>query len=126
MIRMTLPLPPNVANQRKHWRAKLKQKNSYWNVCSTLRHARKVPKPPDGWPHERSRITVTLYVHNLMDHDNAMARLKWLLDWLVAWDYLADDNPRALEWSGMPSQEIDRRNPRVEIQIEEVKDAQKS
>jgi hypothetical protein len=116
-IRLTLPLPPNVANQRVHWRAKLKQKNSYWNVCSTLRHARKVPRPPADWPPLKARIAVRLFVWNTMDPDNAMARLKWVLDWLQAWDYIADDSPSALEWAGMPEQQIDRKDQRIEIEL---------
>ena len=52
-----------------------------------------------------------------MDTDNLMARLKWPVDWIVKAGYLADDGPKVLEWE-MPQQVIDRRNMRVEIELE--------
>jgi hypothetical protein len=119
-IRLTLPLPPNIANQRKHWRAKQRQKTEYWEDLSIRYHMREIPRPPWPQPPARARIAVKLYVWNWMDQDNAMARLKWILDWLQAWDYIADDAPHALEWAGMPDQEIDRKDPRVEVTVEEL------
>jgi hypothetical protein len=118
-IRLTVPLPPNLMNQRKHWRAKLRQKRAYWDTLNMLGMDRSFQRPPKA-PPAKARITVRLYVHNIMDPDNAMARLKWLLDWLSGSRYIADDAPHALEWAGMPEQEIDRRDPRVEVTIEDV------
>ena len=116
-VRLTMPLPPNILNQRKHWRAKIRQKKAYWKRLTVLRAT-------EGWPKgespDKATISVTAYVWNLMDADNLMARLKWTLDWLIAWDYLPDDSPRVLEWDGMPTQEIDRRNQRLEIEIRDA------
>ncbi len=111
MATLVLPLPPNAANARRHWRVALKEKKAYWAKLNALGHRAQVPAPV-------SRITVTLYVHQIMDPDNAMHRLKPLLDWLVAWGWIADDKPAALKWAGMPEQFIDRKRPRVELLIE--------
>ena len=46
-----------------------------------------------------------------------MARLKWPLDWLTRAGYIADDSAPSLRWAGMPEQEIDRKNRRVEITL---------
>jgi len=44
--------------------------------------------------------------------------MKWVVDWLVKRGYLVDDSPTYLEWV-MPTQEIDRKNRRIEITLEE-------
>ena len=66
----------------------------------------------------RARIKVTLFGWNRMDADNLMARLKWPLDWLVHANFIDDDGPDFLDWEGMPTQVVDRKNPRVEIELE--------
>lgn len=118
-VKLVLPLPANVANRRMHWRVKQRKKKAYWNELTNRLYARLIPKPPPEAP-PVCRISVKLYVGNWMDQDNAMARLKWMLDWLAAYDYIADDNPKALKWDGMPEQEIDRSNPRVELTLEAI------
>lgn len=59
-----------------------------------------------------------------MDDDNAMRRLKPLLDWLVGHGYLSGDSRKQIKWVGIPDQVIDRENQRVELTIEENDDAQ--
>jgi hypothetical protein len=115
-IELTLPLPPNRGNARWHWRTENRKKGAYWQHCDVFRMGRDFPT---GWPNgtpEKVRVRVTLYVWNRMDVDNLMARLKWPLDWLEAYEYIPDDGP-SLEWAGMPEQEIDRKNPRIEIAL---------
>jgi len=113
---LTVPLPPNAANARRHWRVALKEKKAYWERLALMKRP-----PPDCYlPPLVAHISVTMYVHNIMDPDNAMARLKPLLDWLVAWDYIADDSPKALKWAGLPEQVIDRKNPRVVLEIKSI------
>jgi hypothetical protein len=69
---------------------------------------------------DRYRVTATLYVHNRMDDDNAVARLKWPLDALVAAGLLVDDKRPYCELTGIPKQTIARREPRVELLLEAV------
>lgn len=116
-MKLTLPLPPNIANARMHWRVKLKAKKAYWQACSNavLLGGVKMSAPPT--PPERARITATMYVHQYMDADNAMARLKFTTDWLVGNGYIADDSRKHLEYAGLPEQVIDRKRPRVEIEV---------
>jgi hypothetical protein len=115
VITMTVPLPPNAANSRRHWRTAQREKKAYWQALRVLQRMRQIPPPPVA-PYDRASISVHLYVHNYMDSDNAAARLKPLLDWLQP-DYIADDSYRALEWAGVPAQTIDRRNPRVVLTL---------
>jgi hypothetical protein len=48
-----------------------------------------------------------------------MARLKWPVDFLVKDGWIADDGPDHLEWE-MPAQVVDRKRPRVEIELTEL------
>lgn len=114
MIRLELPLAPNLTNGRGHWRVRERQRDAYNLLCCGARVG--VKRPPAPLP--KARISATLYVWNPMDFDNLMARLKWTLDWLRADGWIADDSPRHLEWVGMPGQEIDRKRPRVVITLE--------
>ena len=114
-MKLTLPLPPNRANARWHWRTEKQKKDDYYFLCecqTVWRHR------PD-FPLKRARIAVTLYTWSAMDLDNLMARLKWPVDWLVRRGYIADDSPDVLEWE-LPRQEIDRRRPRIEIELVEI------
>lgn len=118
-LTLTAPLPPNIANNRMHWRTKLKAKKRYWGSLNTLSLIGRIPISPLASRTQTgpTRIAATLYVHNLMDDDNAMARVKWLLDWLVANDYLPGDARKNIQWAGMPEQVIDRKNPRIELTL---------
>ena len=115
-IKLVLPMPPNRANARKHWRVVLKEKKAYWERLDLLYCARELPKAPKS-PPERTRLKTQMYVFSIMDHDNAVARLKLALDWLVRAGYIADDSPKHLDLE-MPEQVVDRKNPRLEIELE--------
>jgi hypothetical protein len=66
-------------------------------------------------------MTATLTLYNAMDHDGAVSRCKWALDWLVTRGYLVDDGPAILTWTGMPQQVVDRKLPaRLTVVLEEV------
>ena len=45
-LTLTLPMPPNVANARMHWRTKHKAQDEYRTACNALVMMREVPKPP--------------------------------------------------------------------------------
>lgn len=110
---LTLPLPANRANSRWHYMTESRIKRHYYDQC-LVRYA-KLPKVTL----ERARVTVRLYVHQKMDDDNLMARLKWPVDWLVIRGFIVDDKPDVLEW-GPVTQEIDRKNQRIEIELEVI------
>lgn len=116
MIRLTLPLPPNMANGRAHWRVKDRQRKEYRRAAFVWR-IEGGPQPPEQ-PMAKARIRATLYLHSLMDFDNLMARLKWTVDFLVQDGWIVDDSPKHLEWDGFPAQEIDRKRPRVVLHLE--------
>jgi hypothetical protein len=100
-----------------HWRVKQREKRDYWGTLDLLLHARQLPQPPQEAP-ERATISATMYLGNYMDDGNAMNRMKWIEDWLKAWGYIRDDSKKHLEWAGFPVQHIDRKNPRIEIELE--------
>ena len=54
-----------------------------------------------------------------MDTDNAYGRLKWVLDWLQAREYITDDSPKVIETLTV-RQHIDRKNQRLELELEGV------
>ena len=112
-MKFILPLPPNLANGRMHWAAKNRKRRVYMLTC----RAWKIPRRPVE-PLTRARIRATLFVFNRMDRDNLTARLKWPVDFLVQRGYILDDSEDVLEWAGLPSQQIDRRHQRVEIELE--------
>ena len=115
---LVLPLPPNLANGRQHWRVKLAAKQRYYDAARLALLAQTGPvrtmEPP-----RVVRVVLTLYLHQEMDHDNAVARCKWLLDSLVGHGLLYADSPRWCELF-MPGQVIDRKAQRVEITLTEV------
>jgi hypothetical protein len=113
-VRLVLPLPPNAANLRRHWRVALKEKKAYWRTLNMLAAAARFPVPPA--PFDPARISAHLFVWNPMDDDNAMHRMKVVLDWLKG-PYIVDDSRKHLQWAGVPEQTIDRRNPRVEVTV---------
>ncbi len=116
-LRLTIPMPPNMANARQHWRVKLKAKHDYWATLNYMHMAGAFQTPPFPTP-ARSSIHVRMFLGAAMDHDNAMARMKFALDWLVAMKYIRDDSPKALEWEGLPEQVVKRDgNYRIELTI---------
>lgn len=118
MVTLTVPLPPNIANGRMHWRVKLNAKKAYWETLDTMRQIKLLPapKPVDG----PAVISATLYLYAHMDDDNAMHRCKYALDWLVTNGYLRGDSRKDITWAGLPHQVIDRKNPRVELTLTPV------
>ncbi|KKK76071.1 hypothetical protein LCGC14_2867390 [marine sediment metagenome] len=112
-MKLTLPLPPNRANAREHWRVTWKKKTEYYNRGRVALLGQPVWDAPLK---TRFTLTATLYVWNKMDRDNLMARLKFVLDLLVKSGILVDDNEKWLDLQ-MPKQVIDRKNKRVEIEL---------
>lgn len=116
LVRLTLPMPPNVANGRMHWRTKHRTKLAYWDACDMRVVLRVNPKAPAA-PLDPAHIDARFFVHQTMDADNLMARAKIALDWLVSRGYIHDDAPQHLKWAGIPEQEVDRKNQRLEVEV---------
>jgi hypothetical protein len=85
-----LPLPDNVANGRMHWRAKATRKNAYMAGLDMLMFGEVLPGPP-LIPLVKPVAEIEMRTVRRMDHDNAHARLKWVLDWLQTRGYMAND-----------------------------------
>lgn len=122
-ITMTLPLPPRLTNSDKgrsrHWRALHREKLSYWSELDMRRYTRLIPRAPET-PLRYAYIRVTMHLHNWMDDGNAMARMKWVEDWLVKSGYLVNDSRKHLRYEGLPEQRINRREPRIELTLTPV------
>lgn len=117
MMRLTLPLPPNSLNLRRSWRVAQKEKKAYWERLKMWAACGRIAKPPRT-PFDPAEVSAIVYGWNIQDVDNLMGRLKPLMDWLKAWGYIQDDSPRHLKWRGIPEQVIDRKNPRIVVDLE--------
>lgn len=101
-----VPLPPNLANGRMHWRTKERFRKNYFNTMDMLYAARLLPRPGDTWA--QATVRAELFMKADMDDDNAMARCKWPVDWIVRKGYVLDDSRAHLRWEGLPAQTITR------------------
>ena len=106
------PLPPNLANSRMHWRVKHNAKVKYWGLCDERQMLKLLPKPPKT-PWEHVTVESHMFLGGAMDDDNAMARHKWVFDWLVTRGYLADDKRNVVKWLGLPTQTMSRGKGKV-------------
>jgi hypothetical protein len=109
-IVLALPLPPNVANSRGHWRTRNKLRAEFFEACDLRLLAQQIPAPPDQ-PWRRVMVSAHLVVGSRMDDDNAMARCKYALDWAVRTGYLVDDRAANCWWRGIPTQTVSRTQP---------------
>ena len=121
-MKLTLPLPPNRANAREHWRVTHRKKVQYYEKARNailLELVNNVEWTGDCT--ERMRLDATFYLWNKMDRGNMVARLKFIEDILVKTGLLVDDNEEWLDLQ-MPTQVIDRKNRRVEIELTPCKE----
>jgi len=116
-IKIFLGTPPDVGgNARKNWRTTLKGKKKYLAECDERQLLGLVPPPP-AKPISLCRIATHFRTHCTLDWDNACARQKYPLDWLVTRGYLLDDSPKVIPACPIVTQEIDRKNKQIEITI---------
>ena len=74
--------------------------------------------PPPAEPLGRVVVTSHMVLGAAMDDDNAKARHKWLLDWLVNAGYLVSDRRRFLRWTGDPEQTVTRKQaPHIRLTL---------
>lgn len=127
-ITLTVPMPVNIANGRMHHMVKHRTKVAYWrelDLLAQLDRSRildrtntpcRVPEPPAS-PLSPVRIDSVLYLGATMDDDNALARLKWVADWLKTRKYIRDDKRPHCRFT-VPEQIVKRDgNYRVELTI---------
>lgn len=108
-------MPVNLGNARLHWRAKSKL-HADWKTRAIVferglrgRHR----------PMARCEVTAILYARGPMDDDNAVARLKWPLDFLKERGIIVDDKRPYLTLTGIPEQR--RGHPqRIELIVQEL------
>ena len=113
-MKIVLPLPPNIANSRMHWRVKNRERKAYMELCD-LEWYGDTGYPPDT----KTAITATIYHTHVMDDDNAVARLKWPVDWIKRYGAIVDDDRKHLVWTGFPTQvKCKRDERRVEFVLE--------
>jgi hypothetical protein len=108
VLTLTVPMPPNIANGRGHWRVKENRRRTYFDTLDYLLAAKQLPRPP-AQPLARATIRAAMVLGAHMDDDNALARLKWPTDWLVRRGYVADDRRACLTWEGLPAQRVTRK-----------------
>jgi hypothetical protein len=118
---LALPMPPNMANGRGHWRAKDAARKAYFGECDTLFLHSLLPMPETqagNIPQRKVRLKMTLYTVRENDWDNLTARCKWAVDWLVRTGYMVDDSPDWMDLQ-MPKQEKAAGTPpRIVFEIE--------
>ena len=124
-MKITLPLPPNMANSRLHWRVKNRKRKEYFEACDLAailvpvrERALLVRRAPSI---EKTMIRATVYCGALHDEDNLLARLKFPVDWMVRRGFLKDDGPMQISWYWPIEQVVKRgQDYRVEFELTEV------
>lgn len=121
LLVITVPMPRNIGNgSHGHWAVRDKQRKAYLSALDQLQGAGMIPPPPPK-PFARARIDSVMHLANMSDHDNAMRRHKWPLDWLRTRGYLVDDGPKHLEWVSFPEQRVKRDgNYRIVLTLHEL------
>ncbi len=119
-MKITLPLPPNMANSRMHWRVKNRERKAYIQRCQVDADMYWEDwEEVDAVPYEKTGITATIYHTHTMDQDNSVARLKWPVDWMKRGLWIVDDDPDHLVWTGFPTQvKCKKDERRVEFVLE--------
>jgi len=112
-----MPMPENLANARLHWAVKDKARKAYWRHCDLLVQGQILPPPP-AVPLPKATLSVRMTLGNAMDDDNALARCKWAIDFLVKRKYIVDDSRKHLRLAGLPEQIVSRKNaPCLELTL---------
>lgn len=114
-LTLELPLPPNMANGRGHWRAKNRERRAYLEECTNRYVCRLLPLAPNE-PLHPVTISATLYLWAHMDDDNALARIKHAADFCKHVGYIVDDKRPHCRFT-IPEQVIDRANQRLVLTL---------
>lgn len=125
-IRLEFPMPPNLTNARRKgsWKGQHFSKQRYYAQCDELQKYGRLPAPPKR-PFQCATISSVMYLGHAMDEDNALARHKWILDWLKTRGYVVEDRKKNLKWSGFPDQQVGRkRSYAIEITLTDATEPQ--
>jgi hypothetical protein len=127
-IALLVPMPPQSTNtggrgKSRHWSVGNREKRQYHatlDVIAQLRHLEsaggttfEIPPAP-AVPFHRVRLSAHLRLGGAMDDDNAIGRMKALVDWLVKRGYIATDRRERKKdgagctWSALPTQRVSR------------------
>lgn len=111
-----IPMPPTLTNSGKgrsrHWRVIEREKEQYWTLLTIAKQFKTIPPPP-AVPWEKARIQSLMVLGGAMDDDNAMARHKWPIDWLVRNGYIKSDRKSCLVWADFPTQRVSRKEDKT-------------
>jgi len=123
-MKFKLALPPsfaNLANQRRNPNAVRRERKAYMDMArSTIMAQARNQGHTVANTDKKMSIRVLFYVGNFMDWDNMMARCKMPVDCLVKEGILVDDKEKWLYWLGFPRQHINRKEPRIELELTEL------
>ena len=120
MINLTIPgrLVPHGKLLRMYWRRRTKIKNNLleeiWaETFDKVNHA-EITKP------RRCRLNIMVYQPTRrFDKDNLYASCKLIIDALRRLSLIYNDSPKWLDLN--VDQDLDHKNPRIEIEIEEIR-----
>jgi hypothetical protein len=119
------PMPvgmTNASGRSRHWRSVYEEKLKYWAILDML-VVTKLIQPPPAVPLPTVTVTSHMTLGGAMDDDNAVARHKWVLDWLRTRGYIATDRRTGLRWAAFPEQTVTRKaNPQIELTVTPVSD----
>jgi hypothetical protein len=97
-----LPKPPDNANGREHWAVANKAKRAYWDeLYRRLQTGYHFPYAP-AVAIQRATLSVEWFAERkqwMPDKDNITRRLKPVVDWLVANQWLAGDTADRVSWA---------------------------
>jgi hypothetical protein len=120
ILRIVVPMPDaltNAGRKSRHFMTAAKRRRAYYKLLDRRAEAGLIPPAPDGG-FGRVTITSVMYLGGRMDHDNAMARHKWPIDWLQKNGYLVND--RYASWTGFPEQVVKQgQEYRIELELRE-------
>lgn len=135
-----VPMPANVTNRSRgstHWRRGHREKLDYWEMLDAHAAACRlgrcigslsIPRAPAA-PLLRVTLSSSMVLRGGMDDENAAARHKPLVDWLVTRGYLATDRRErkkdgaSCRWAAFPEQRVTRKPedfPRITLTITPV------
>lgn len=134
MITITLPVPPQRANDRSHWTKVMREKKKYYEECAKYLLEVKclaknilTDKMVETYAHIRVFNSITyvewdasMDVARLHDFDNLVARLKWPIDALVQNGIIKNDDwlhcrPRSFPTQVLKSKKTDKRELRITL-----------
>jgi Holliday junction resolvase RusA-like endonuclease len=113
-------IPPSGSDYtRYHWVVKKRLRRDWaWMIMVALRKDRTIKIDGTHRPDKKRRVKIVVYRGRFLDLDNLYMGCKGVIDAMRDLNLLRNDSPKWLDLT--IEQEIDRLNPRTEIEIEEA------